>query len=192
VITPGEQVQWWIGRVMAVGVLVTTLGFAVRGAQHRFVERVAGSPAAADQPPCPEGRTVPVMPSPHISQVKAATVRYNSLPPASGPHFGFVIATGVYRDPVPEALAVHAMEHGHVIIWYARGTAQTDVAALEDMARRYPSTVILTPYPKLAAGIAVTSWGCVDMLASVDRPRIDSLVGALRDRYDHGWTVPAG
>jgi hypothetical protein len=131
---------------------------------------------------------VEIMDSPHIAQTGADAVAYNSLPPTSGPHFAFTVATGVYTRPVPDGLTVHAMEHGHVIISYAPDTGDREVAALTRLARRYGGDVILTPYPRLERGIALTAWGRIEHLDSYNPDLVITFVEALRDRYNHGWT----
>jgi hypothetical protein len=126
------------------------------------------------------------MDSPHISQADEGTVRYNSTPPTSGPHSGFTIATGIYDSPVRDAQAVHAMEHGHVIIHYAPDVSTQDIAVLH----RYPVDVILTPHPGLPDPIALTAWGRIDLLPALNEPRTEKFISALRGRYNHGWTRP--
>src|SRR6266498_2232576 len=94
---------------------------------------VTGSVADRDPPRCPQGETIAILHSPHVSQARAATVRYNSVPPTSGPHFAFTVAPGVYRSPVPDGLTVHALEHGHVAVQYATGTPAATVRQLEGL-----------------------------------------------------------
>lgn len=182
--------QWvrWIWRLATLVAAVVVAGSGAVAAGPNLPWAIFGSRATVYQPLCPVGRTVPIQDSRHISQAAAAAVRYTTLPPTSGPHFAFVAAPGIYREPVPEGLAVHAMEHGHVVIWYSPDIAASDVAVLTDVARRHPADVILTPYRRLAAGVAVTSWGCLGSLPSVDGPQVEAFVRVLRDRYDHGWT----
>jgi hypothetical protein len=129
------------------------------------------------------------MDSPHISPAEADAVVYQTLPPTSGPHFTFTIAPGVYETPIPDGLAVHALEHGHIVIRYAPATADGDVAELGRLAKRYGADVVLAPYPRLGHGIALTAWGRIDRLDRYDEHRIAAFVEQLRGRYHHGWTV---
>lgn len=77
-----------------------------------IVGTALGSPlestAAPDAPGLP-GRAVPLLDSPHIPVSQAANVRYDSVPPTSGPHFAVAPATGIYDTPLPEGLQVHAL-----------------------------------------------------------------------------------
>jgi hypothetical protein len=50
--------------------------------------------------------------------------------------------------------------------------------------------VLLSPYPGLPHRIAVTAWGRIDTLDTLDEARIVRFVEALRGRYNHGWARP--
>jgi hypothetical protein len=178
----------WLWR-SALLVVVTAMGALPAGGPYRFVfGSVAGSEAARRYASCLPGRAVDVIDSPHISRAQARSVRYNSLPPSSGPHYPFTIATGIYARPLPEGLTIHAMEHGHVIIQYAPATPKDEVEALTRTAKRYGADVVLAPYPRLRTGIALTAWGRIDLLDHYDESRISTFVERLRGRYDHGWS----
>jgi hypothetical protein len=182
------RLEHWTWRITAVG-LVSVVVATTLVMQFGFLfGSVTGSTTATRAAPCLPGREVEIMDSPHVSQTDIASVRYNSLPPTSGPHFAFTITTGIYADPVPEALTVHAMEHGHVVLQYASGTLPDAVERLRRLAKRYSKDVILAPYPKLDNGIALTAWGRIDQLDSYDEPRATAFVERLRNRYVHGWS----
>lgn len=180
-----RRLAWRAGlTVVVLGVLVALLA----GPYQFLLGNVAGSTAeAAREAPCLPGQPVDIMDSPHVSPAQAESVEYSSLPPTSGPHFAFTVATGVYDQPVAEGLTVHAMEHGHVVIQYAPATGDREVAQLARLARRYGADVLLAPYPPLEHGIALTAWGRIDVLDRYDERRITGFVEALRDRYQHGW-----
>lgn len=182
----GYQWAWQLG----FAVLVVAVAAGLLAGPYRFLfGNVAGSTAQPARPaPCLPGAPVAIMDSPHISQSQASDVAYNSQPPSSGPHFPFTIAAGVYQQPVPDGLTIHAMEHGHVIVHYAPDLPAGQVATLEQVARRYGADVVLTPNPALPRGVAVTAWGRIEHLDTADQPRISRFIEALRDRYNHGWT----
>jgi hypothetical protein len=152
--------------------------------------QVAGSRAAGPLPTSTvalPGTEVPTLPSPHIARLGAPHAGYNSVPPTSGPHLAWTIAPGVYQESVPDELAVHALEHGHIVVRYAPSTAPDQVGLLARVARRYPRDVVLAPYPQLDSGVALTAWGRLDRLSTVDEARVDAFVNLLRGRYNHGW-----
>jgi hypothetical protein len=161
------------------------------GGNHQPVSgNVAGAGAEpARESPCLPGEPVAIMDSPRIVPAQADGVRYNSLPPTSGPYFAFTVAPGVYERPVPEGLTVSAMRRGLVVIQYAPHLAGSDVDALTRLAKRYGADVVLAPYPPLEQGVALTAWGRIELLAGYDETRIVTFIEALRGRYVHGWTA---
>ena len=135
------------------------------------------------------GRRMTPLPSPHIPYAGAPHAPYRSVPPTSGPHVPQTVAPGVYDRPIPDEIGVHALEHGHVLIHYAPGTPEREVAELEATARRHPRDVVLAPHPELARGIALTAWGRLLRLAGPD-PRVEAFVAAHARAYQHGWKHP--
>lgn len=134
------------------------------------------------------GRAVPILrDKSHIPSVDSKHVPYDSIPPTSGPHVPFVVAPGVYRSPIADEIQLHDLEHGHVLVQYARSLPKDEVKALESIARRYPRDVVVAPYPKLRSGVALTAWGRIERLPSDDTTKIRTFVKALAGRYVHGW-----
>jgi hypothetical protein len=176
---------WRFGALAVVALAGTAL---LSGPAGFLLGTVTGSPATSRPAPCLPGDEVPIMASPHASPQQLRTVQYNSLPPTSGPHLGFTVATGIYREPLPEGLTVHAMEHGHVVIQYPPDPPRDLVRQLERLAKRYGNDVILAPYPPLDRGIALTAWGRIEVLDRWDEHRASEFIEQLRNRYDHGWT----
>jgi hypothetical protein len=176
---------WRSGLLLAVGGIAALLAV---GPYNFSSATVTGSKATERGSPCLPGTAVPILDSPHIAPASASSVRYNSVPPTSGPHFAATVATGVYSSPIPEGLTVHAMEHGHVVIQYARSVPGDQRNALNRIARRYGADVVLAPYDKLGSGIALTAWGRLDQLDHYDEARVVTFIEGLRSRYDHGWT----
>jgi hypothetical protein len=178
--------KWWalllsLSLTLVIGALAQNWGF--------IAGTLFGSPAeftSRDDPDLP-GVAVPVLDSPHIAVGEADGVRYNSVPPTSGPHFQTPPAPGIYDEPLADALTIHALEHGHVAIQYAPGTDAATVAALRKLGAEYPGQVIVAPYPRLDHGIALTAWGRLDRFDQFDKDRIVRFIVALSGRYDHGW-----
>ena len=133
------------------------------------------------------GEEVATLDATHIPYPGAPHAPYSSVPPTSGAHVPQTVAPGIYRDALAEELQVHALEHGHILIQYAPGTPRAQVRVLETIARRYPRDVVVAPYGKLEAGIAVTAWGRIARFAHADVDAIVAFVKAFRGRYNHGW-----
>jgi len=179
--------QRWGWRLSVLIVAAIVIGTALM--QYPTVAgSVTGSKAGYRADSCLPGKAIPILDSPHIGKDQAAEVRYNSVPPTSGPHFPFAANTGIYTSPVPEALFVHAMEHGHVVVAYAPDLTESEVHDLQNLTRRHGDEVLLTPYPRLDHGLALAAWGRLETLDHVDQRTIVAFVGALAGRYDHGWT----
>jgi uncharacterized protein DUF3105 len=124
------------------------------------------------------GTQVPLQPAEHIPAGARGT--YNSVPPTSGQHYnqaGVAPAPwGIKDSQLPPEATTHNLEHGGVVIAYNNLTpAETDqlkgiVRALMNGAYR---KIILEPYPTLTdAKVAVTSWGWMLKLQSVDQIQI--------------------
>jgi hypothetical protein len=180
----------WAWRGGTALVLVAMAVVLLGGNYQPVSGNVAGAGAEpARESPCLPGEPVAIMDSPRIVPAQADAVRYNSVPPTSGPYFAFTVAPGVYDRPVPEGLTVSAMRRGLVIIQYAPDLPGSDVDALTRLAKRHGADVVLAPYPPLERGVALTAWGRIDLLAGYDEAQIAAFVEALRGRYVHGWAA---
>jgi hypothetical protein len=171
--------------LVAVGVITLLLG-----PYRQILGAATGSPSVDRPDPCLPGTAVPIMRSPHIAQAVAASVHYNSDPPTSGPHAAFSAPPGIYPAPVPDLLAVHALEHGHVVIQYGSAVPAEVLAELKHVAKVFANDTVLAPRPSLGREVALTAWGRIDRFTKYDERRTLKFVERLRGRYDHGWTGP--
>jgi Protein of unknown function (DUF3105) len=129
----------------------------------------------------PTGTTIgtqePLLQPEHI--VPPAKGSYNTVPPTSGQHYnqaGVAPAPwGIKDATLPNEVTTHNLEHGGIVIAYANLTpAETDqlksiVRALMNGTYR---KIILEPYPLTNTKIALTSWGWLLNLQSVDQIQI--------------------
>ena len=129
----------------------------------------------------PAGTTIgtqePLLAPEHI--VPPAKGSYNTVPPTSGQHYnqaGLAPATwGIKDSTLPNEVTTHNLEHGGIVIGYNNLTpAETDqlkgiVRALMNGTYR---KIVLEPYPLSDAKIALTSWGWLLKLQSVDEIQI--------------------
>lgn len=117
----------------------------------------------------------------HLSDAEAAGVlngtvaapEYNSVPPTSGTHTPAWAQCGIYRQVIPDAVQVHSLEHGAVIIQYTPGLDPADIDALESFAREKATHVIVAPYEGLATPIVLTAWTVRLQLPDLDLAAID-------------------
>lgn len=133
------------------------------------------------------GDPVLIMASPHLPTIESAHAMYVSIPPTSGPHVPWTVASGIYRSAIPDELQVHALEHGHVLLQYPPSAGASTVIALEFFARRHPRDVLVAPYPGLSSVVVLTAWGRVERLNEPDPSRIERFIRSHRGRFVHGW-----
>jgi hypothetical protein len=112
---------------------------------------------------------------------------YATIPPASGPHDPTPLPAAIYDSPPDVYQAIHALEHGATIIWYAPGTTGQ---ALDDLFAFYgqplsdadvgQAKIIIAPYDypdqgdagQLPAGVqmALVAWHRLQTCSSVSLP----------------------
>jgi hypothetical protein len=92
----------------------------------------------------------------HLSN-PAATVKYNSFPPSSGPHYQTAAQWGIYEEPIRQTILVHNLEHGGVVIQYGDVGADA-VSKLGFFYQDDPNGLVVAPFPKLGKKFALTAW----------------------------------
>jgi uncharacterized protein DUF3105 len=150
------------GAVLGLGAAIGLFAY-VQVRQGREVERRAteaagqiGCSAIETQADAVAGLSQAEVHSPPFAQGAGgvpATVGRHSSPLPADPH--------VYDQPIPEANAVHNLEHGYVIIYYAKrgdhALPDEIVTALEGLARS-ETKVLMAPYPDLANSLDLAAW----------------------------------
>ena len=168
------------GVAFAVLAVVLSAGWYVgtkpRSQSAEARAEAAKAPAAAAAAGCTDVRTIPPYPQnldrAHVGEEVPALPplsSYPSTPPASGPHAPTPLDAGAYSAPPPIANAIHSLEHGAVIVWYAPSQA----SAAKDLATFFARPenrdhVIVAPYsyPRQGpagslpngVGMAVVAW----------------------------------
>jgi len=150
------------GAVLGVAGAIGAFAFVQIRQNRELEERAAEAAARVDcgeierQPDAVAGLSQQEIHSPPFSEgtggVPATVGRHSSpLPPDPA----------VYDQPIPEANAVHNLEHGYVIIYYANegenALPEDIVGALEDLAEG-ENKVLMAPYPDLANGLDLVAW----------------------------------
>ena len=85
-------------------------------------------------------------------------VKWNTSPPANGPHYGVPAVFGFYDDPVKPTQAVHNLEHGAIVIWYGEKISPETKQKLRDFYNEDPRGMLVTPYPNYGSKIALSAW----------------------------------
>lgn len=133
--------------------------------------------------PGPQVQTFPIQGRVHIARGQTHQP-YNSTPPTSGWHYADAVAPpGVAAQQIPDEVQVHNLEHGEILIQYDCPDGCPEmVSALEAIVRSYPKKVILAPYRGINRPIALTAWGKLTYLDSVDEPFIRRFIAANKDK----------
>ena len=116
------------------------------------------------------GRQMPIQSFRHI-QPGEPHEPYTTSPPTSGPHYASTASWGISKEPIPDELQVHNLEHGGVLIQYNSQDVGL-IFRLEALAQglpNYPCFIIVAPYPDLADNtIALTAWGVIQEVESLN------------------------
>ena len=135
------------------------------------------------------GETTPDQGAAHIPE--GTTVEYSTNPPTTGPHYGNSQPAGIYDEPIPDGNLLHSMEHGAVILWYkeVKGSEETgglsgqDIERLKQIFRSVPvSKKIMVPRDNLDVPVALTSWGRLLKLQTIDEAQIKTFMETNEDR----------
>jgi len=135
--------------------------------------------AVADLP----GIKMPDQGNRHLATANDQHEPYNSEPPTSGPHLGYIAPWGVHTRPIPRELQVHNLEDGGVLVQYNCECPDL-VEKLTAIVRKYDKFVILAPYPDMKTRIALTAWTRIDAFTEFDEGRVRRFVEAYRG-IDH-------
>jgi hypothetical protein len=105
-------------------------------------------------------------------------VTYEQTPPVGGDHAPTWLNCGVYAEPVPNELAVHALEHGAVWVTYDPDLPADQVRSLADAI---PDTyMVLSPYDGLPAPVVASAWGTQLVLTGAADPRLEEFIKTYR------------
>ena len=122
------------------------------------------------------GETMPIMQSTHIPK-DSDPGQYNSDPPTSGPHYADELDAGFYETnnyQYPAGYLTHNLEHGYIIFWY--NCAKLDEGACVELKSQLKSLidefnnvkVIAYPWDSLDVPVAMTSWGRLQKMETLD------------------------
>lgn len=128
------------------------------------------------------GEKIDEMNSAHVARGKDHP-SYNSNPPTSGPHYGDGVAgPGIKTEPVTDELVLHSMEHGAAVVWYKDDLAESDVDRIRNAFQSASGKKIMLPRENLDVPVALTSWGYLLKLDSIDEAKIQEFIETNNDR----------
>lgn len=164
------------------GVIV---GVAVIGALVAFV--------LLDPPP--PGTEFPSQGNFHLAEIDESHAAYNSSPPSSGPHVGFIANWGPSEEPLPEELFVHNLEDGGVVLTYNCPDGCDELEdELQSIVTDVGTSTLSTPYDKpimdpegteyRAAAVAWTRVFYFDELTPDVRAEVETFISLYRG-IDH-------
>lgn len=167
-------------KVLIVGIgLAIFLGIAVAlFMQEEEINKLAVKEQVTQLDPV--GEQIPDQGRAHISPGQAHEP-YNSNPPTSGPHLVNPADWGVYSNPLQDEQAVHNLEHGGIWITYKDIDDETK-AALEQVARANPGSIIMSPRSENDSKIALAAWTRLLKLDSYDEAKILEFIKANKNK----------
>ena len=83
---------------------------------------------------------------------------FDSATPTSGPHSASVPPCGSAPGGLPPELAVHALEHGAVVVWYRSDVEDAARLAARDVLGERDSHWILAPNDQIDSPFVATAW----------------------------------
>ncbi len=113
--------------------------------------------------------------------VNDRSVAYSSATPTSGSHSGSSPRCGIYNQEMPPEFAVHALEHGTVVIWYQPTIPGDELSAIRRTVTGFDSDVILSPNSQLSDPVVATSWARLKAYDGAD-PEIEQFIATYRNR----------
>lgn len=127
------------------------------------------------------GEKMPDEGATHVARDKAHTA-YKSNPPTSGPHWIGVAGSGIKDESVPDELVLHSMEHGAAVVWYREDLEQVEIDKIEEAFYASSGKKIMLPRKDLDVPVALTSWGYLLKLQTIDEAKIKEFIETNNDR----------
>lgn len=118
----------------------------------------------------------------HVSRNESHPA-YNSNPPTSGWHWADGVAgAGIKSEAVPDELMLHSMEHGAAVVWYREDMAPAELETVKAAFVSASGKKIMLPRKDLDVPVALTSWGYLLKLETIDAAKIKEFIETNNDR----------
>lgn len=161
------------GVVLSTALLITAMAYLGNSNTTKEKQRLLLEPL---------GEKIPEMASPHVKEGESHEP-YNSNPPTSGPHYGDRVAgPGIKSKQLPDELVLHSLEHGAVVLWYKADLPNEEVDKIKEAFQGASGKKIMLPRADLDVPIALTSWGYLLKLESIDAEKIKAFIEINNDR----------
>lgn len=129
------------------------------------------------------GQNVPISGRQHLPD--GTKITYDTNPPVEGDHYPEPQDAGVYITPPADGHLVHSLEHGAIILWYnPKLLSQDQMKQLTNLFNSISlSKTIMTPRDSMDVLVAVSSWGRILKLKTIDEKQIKAF---FETNYDRG------
>ena len=107
---------------------------------------------------------------------------YTSSPPTYGPHWPTAAAWGVRTDGIDDERQVRNLAEGGVLIQYNTDDLEL-IRKLRAFARsqtNFPCYLLVAPFERMEAAIAVTAWGAIETMDEYNEERLQEFVDTFR------------
>ena len=109
-------------------------------------------------------------------------LRYDDPTPTSGAHWTSAPRCGVHATSLELPLAVHALEHGTIVVWHSPALDPDRMSELQEELELWDSHVIVSPNAQIDDEIVLTAWTRRLALAEFDRDAIHEFIDVYRQR----------
>ena len=117
----------------------------------------------------------------HVARDKSHPA-YKTNPPTSGPHWAGVAGPGIKSKPVADELVLHSMEHGAAVVWYREDLEQSEIDKIKEAFTSASGKKIMLARKDLDVPVALTSWGYLLKLDTVEETTIKEFIETNNDR----------
>ncbi len=127
------------------------------------------------------GEKMPDEGAEHVAR-NAPHPEYRSNPPTSGSHWASTAGPGIKYEIVPDELILHSMEHGAAVVWYKEGLEQNQINKIKEAFNNSSGKKIMLARKDLDVPVALTSWGYLLKLQTIDETKIKEFIETNNDR----------
>jgi hypothetical protein len=85
-------------------------------------------------------------------------VKWNSVPPTSGPHYGQWAVWNFYDSAVPLTMSTHNLEHGGIVIHYGPQLPQSELEKLRNFYNSDPNAILVAPLASAGNKVIASAW----------------------------------